>query len=146
MLQLPSETTSKPHFPQNILSNKARLINQIGFGFAFCLLLGIFFMLGMKYSEGLHKLTAEKSDIAAIANNLQSTENVKLVSKSVDAIQWIKNNENPACNADHPIKGVSSKDPKYYLKSNKNYEKIKADICFATEEYARDTAGYVKKF
>jgi hypothetical protein len=34
----------------------------------------------------------------------------------------------------------------YYTKTYKSYEKTKPDICFASEEFARDIAGFIKKF
>jgi hypothetical protein len=70
----------------------------------------------------------------------------QIVTKEVLGVQWIKPNQSPTCDKDHPIKGKFSKTNYYYTKSAKTYDRVSPDICFTTEEFARDTAGFIKKF
>jgi hypothetical protein len=75
-----------------------------------------------------------------------------IVEKKVDAlavpgVSWIKAGETPSCPESHPIKGkFDSYTGYFYAPDHKGYDKIKPVICFATEEYASKTAGFLKKY
>ena len=72
---------------------------------------------------------------------------VQLVIKEVVGVQWIVPNQQPICDKDHTIKGkFGSNINNFYTKSQKNYDKIVPEICFANEEFAKDKAGFIKKF
>lgn len=88
----------------------------------------------------------QKTEIAKVVENVEKkSENT--VTKEVIGVQWFKPNSEPKCDDSHPIKGVfRSGDGVYYTKEFKNYAKTKPDMCFATEEFARDSAGLIKKF
>ena len=125
----------------NILTriiNIASIVTTLGLIFS----LGGYF--GYRYSQSsnpsLNKNTL--SDLEA-----KQSETVKIVAKEVIGIQFIKANQDRKCDENHIVKGTYNSDNgNYYVKSNKNYDRIKPDICFATEEFARDTAGFLKKF
>jgi len=61
---------------------------------------------------------------------------------------WIKVGTNPVCPETHPIKGKfdTSTAKFYYTTDNKSYDRVRPDICFTTENFAKDIAGFIKKF
>jgi len=61
---------------------------------------------------------------------------------------WIKVGTNPVCPETHPIKGKfdTSTAKFYYTTENRSYDRVRPDICFTTEAFAKETAGFVKKF
>jgi hypothetical protein len=106
------------------------------------------FYFGYKSAKSQVELTASKDEIGKIAQNLNSsTTNEKIVAKEIPGVFWIKSNQEPICPKEYPIKGTfNSNGGNYVLKSYKNYDKTRPDICFATEEFARDSVGFIKKF
>jgi hypothetical protein len=76
-----------------------------------------------------------------------NTETVKIEAKAVDGVKFIKPNEKKECGENYSIKGTFNADNgNYYTKTNKSYDRIKPDICFATEDFAQGVAGFIKKF
>jgi hypothetical protein len=93
--------------------------------------------------------TSQANVQTELAKQKPPTESVqtKIITKEVAGVQWIKPNQDPKCDQDHPVKGnLSNNINNYYTQNHKNYQKITPEICFATEEFARDTAGFIKKF
>lgn len=110
------------------------------------LVLGIFFILGFylgfRYNQVKNPIINEST-----VKDISSKVETELITREVEAIQFIKANQDRKCDENHPIKGTFNSDNgNYYLKSNKSYDRIKPDICFATENFARDSAGFLKKF
>jgi hypothetical protein len=65
----------------------------------------------------------------------------------VDGVHWLKLNEPPECPKTHPVKGkVNSDGGIYYGLDAKNWARIKPQLCFANEEYAKDKAFFEKKY
>jgi hypothetical protein len=85
--------------------------------------------------------------VVTTATNDSNNQLTELKAIQVDGVYWIKTGQDPVCDKNHPIKGTFADNfGNFYTPDNSRYERIKADICFATEEYARDTAGFIKKF
>jgi len=62
-------------------------------------------------------------------------------------IFWILPNQEPICPDDYPIKGKFTGDiNKFYTKENTFYGRVKPHLCFASEDYALETAGFIKSF
>lgn len=62
-------------------------------------------------------------------------------------VVWMQINEEPICPPTHPIKGKFDNAANvYYTKENNFYNRVIPHICFASEEYAREVAGFIKKF
>ena len=62
-------------------------------------------------------------------------------------VVWIKINQEPTCPPTHPIKGKFTNSANiYYTKDNNFYNRVVPHICFSTEEYAKEIAGFIKKF
>jgi hypothetical protein len=106
---------------------------------AIIFLIGYFFGFNMKSSD------------LAFQNNTSQEFNeptIELKALPVPAVKFFLVNEDRICESEkYPIKGTFSTDQGYfYTKAHKNYDKIKPDICFATEEFAKDSAGFIKKF
>lgn len=110
------------------------------------------FYFGFKTgSKPLNSLSQSK-DSKPYPENLDKTlietekPTEKIISKEVPGVQWIKANQAPTCDKDYPVKGKFNKTNQYYTKSAKTYGRKVPDIYFATEEFARDNAGFIKKF
>lgn len=89
--------------------------------------------------------SASSSSTSSIATTTTSpaTNNT-----SITDVFWIRVGTNPVCPETHPIKGKfdSSTAKFYYATDNKSYDRVRPDICFTTENFAKDVAGFVKKF
>jgi hypothetical protein len=125
--------------------NQQNLSNILAIILIGCLCGGLGYYFGSKVTTKALQ-DQQKVEIAKVADNVEKkTENI--VAKEVSGVQWFKPNTEPKCDESHPIKGAfRSGDGIYYTKDFKNYAKTKPDMCFATEEFARDTAGLIKKF
>ncbi len=78
--------------------------------------------------------------------DLVSSEELKSL-KSPEAVVWIKVGDEPTCPQTHRIKGKFDNTVNvYYTLDNKSYNRVIPHICFSSEEFARDTAGFIKKF
>ena len=128
-----------------MFQNKTNISNILAVILIGCLCAGLGYYFGTKTATKALQ-DQQKIEIAKVVENVEKkTENV--VAKEVSGVQWFLPNTEPKCDPQHPIKGVfRSGDGIYYIKSYKNYEKTKPDLCFATEEFARDTAGMIKKY
>jgi hypothetical protein len=125
--------------------NKNSVSNLLAVILISCICAGLGYYFGTKVATR-DMQEKQKVEIAKVAQNVEKKiENI--VAKDVPGVQWFKPNSEPKCDESHPIKGVfRSGDGIYYVKTYKNYEKTKPDLCFATEEFARDSAGLIKKF
>ncbi|MEM1312604.1 MAG: hypothetical protein AAGF07_04030 [Patescibacteria group bacterium] len=121
-----------------------RLINIIGT----VSLIVIIFVVGFYF--GYKNATASQANLNGIpVTTASDTPNNKQEIKALEVlgVQWIKIGQEPVCESNYPIKGTFADNfGNYYTPENSRYKRIKADICFANEEYARDTAGFVKKY
>lgn len=71
----------------------------------------------------------------------------KVETLSVPGVSWIKAGESPSCPDTHPVKAkFDSYTGYFYTRDHKGYDKIKAMLCFASEDYAENTAGFLKKY
>ena len=125
------------------------MLNYLGMIFLGVLLFVGGFYFGYKYNAG--KTVSTTSGIVAgvedIKKSADSVTNVQVQAKEVEGLLWIKAGEEPICPNTHPIKGkVDGTIGYYYNKTNKSYDRVKPIVCFATEEYAEKSAGFVKKF
>ncbi len=123
----------------------SRILNYTGFVFILLAIFGLGFWFGTKYiqtQENESKIIVETTTTSSSINNIKdikTTENPEIF--------WIKVGQQPVCPETHPIKGKFSTDSGiYYLTENKNYDRVKPHICFKTEEFTRDVAGFVKKY
>jgi hypothetical protein len=124
---------------------KQKIINILASIFITLVLIGSGGVLGYKMKE------KDLSDNKKVTTT-STEENKPLIEKQIQtipvpAVKFIKINEPHICPAEFTVKGTFNSDNgNYYTKENKNYERIKPDICFASEEFARDSAGFIKKF
>ena len=127
---------------------KQQIINTLAILFVCGFMIFVGYYFGFKSAKAQVELTATKDEIGKIAQGFNSsTSNEKVISKDVPGVFWIKSNQEPVCPKEYPVKGTfNSNGGNYVLKSYKNYDKTRPDICFATEDFARDTVGFIKKF
>lgn len=120
------------------------LFNAFSWFCAILLIFGCGFYLGHRIAENQ---VAVRSKIES-SSSLETSKATSLEIKKVDGIYFFKlNAADHNCPSEYKIKGTFNPDGgNYYIESNKNYGRIKPDICFATEEVARDTAGFIKKY
>lgn len=116
----------------------------------------VFFPVGFffGYKTKVNDATPETS-LATTSSSISSSSVTTSVSNqratsvtNTTEVFWIKVGTNPVCPETHPIKGKfdSSTAKFYYTTENKNYDRVRPDICFTTENFAKDVAGFVKKF
>ena len=121
-----------------------RIINIASIALIFGVVFVLGFYLGYRFSQ-INSPVVNESTLKDISS--KGEIEAQIVTREVEAIQFIKANQDRKCDENHPVKGTFNPDNgNYYLKSNKSYDRIKPDICFATENYARDSAGFLKKF
>jgi hypothetical protein len=123
------------------------LLRYFGFFFVFCVLFGAGFYFGFKTSQAQsNNLTATKSDIKALAESTTASQD-KIVAKEVDGVFWIIPGQKPECPETHKLKAKynNSSSGVFYSPENKNYAKVTAQLCFATEDFAK-SKGFVKKY
>jgi hypothetical protein len=125
--------------------NKNSVSNLLAVGLIAIICAGLGYYFGTKVATR-ELQEKQKEQIAIVAQNVEKKSET-VVAKEVAGVQWFKSNEDPKCDETHPIKGVfRSGDGIYYTRDYKKYETTKPDLCFATEEFARDSAGLRKKF
>jgi hypothetical protein len=106
----------------------------------FLITLGLGGLFGYKFRDG--QVNKEPARIVVANEEVQ-----KLEAKVVDGVQFIKANQPKTCDQDHPIKGTFNNDGgNFYNKVNKQYDRIKPDICFVNEDFAQNIVGFIKKF
>jgi DNA polymerase sigma len=127
---------------------KQQIINTLAIILVCSFLIFIGFYFGYKSAKSQVELTVSKDEMGKIAQSLNSsTPNENVLAKEVPGVFWIKSNQEPVCPKEYPIKGTfNSNGGNYVQKTFKNYDKTRPDICFATEEFARDVVGFIKKF
>ncbi len=106
------------------------------------------FYFGYKYHKGRFDsgMVAGADDVRESVESLNQTQ-VEIITKELEGVYWIGINEVPICPQDHPIKAkYDGTIGFYYMKSNNSYDRVKPALCFATEEFARDTAGFIRKY
>ncbi|MBC7472000.1 MAG: hypothetical protein H7196_01915 [candidate division SR1 bacterium] len=124
-----------------------QILKYFGFFFVFCILFGSGFYFGFKTSQSqVTNLTATKSDIKALADSSLSSQD-KIVTKEVEGVFWITPGQKPDCPETHKIKAKfnNTNSGIFYSPDNKNYAKVTPQLCFATEEFARNK-GFLKKY
>jgi hypothetical protein len=122
---------------------KNKWINYAGVAF----LVIVIFIIGFYFGYKNAKSNQTGTTIINTSDNSAATVSTQIQALQVDGVMWIKAGQDPVCPQSHPVKGTFSDNfGNYYTKDNTRYDRIKPDICFATEDYARDTAGFIKKF
>jgi hypothetical protein len=120
-------------------------LNIIGLVSVIIIIFIIGFYFGYKNAKASEP-DLTKTVVTSASNNL-AQPSTELKAIPVDGVFWIKTGQEPVCDKNHPIKGTFADNfGNFYTPDNSRYDRIKADICFATEEYARDSAGFIKKF
>ena len=126
---------------------KNKWINYIGVVFLVIIIFVIGFYFGYKNAKSSASTNQTSSGSFTPISTAESKPQTEIKAVNVDGVMWIKAGQDPICPSDHPVKGTFSDNfGNYYTKDNNRYDRIKPDICFATEEFARDTAGFIKKF
>jgi hypothetical protein len=132
---------------------RSRLVSVLSTLCAILLFFGVGFYIGWKVKEA--NSTNSNTNLAqnniltsqAAAQTEKSANIPKIESLPVEGVSFIKANNPKNCPETHQIKGTFTLDVGYfYTKENKSYDRVKPDICFASEEFAKDTAGFIKKF
>lgn len=127
-----------------------KILEKVGLIFLAVVLFSFGFYLGFKYKPSDTKTASNQNQ----ANSLQNQDKTNIspnqsqvIGKDVPEIFWIKTGSEPVCPTDYPIKGKFADGQKnYYLPENKSAARVKPDICFLNETYAKDKAGFVRKF
>ena len=111
---------------------------------------GFFFGYKTKVNNSSAEVNISSSSLSLNSSTYNSSTKVSptITLTNTSDVFWIKVGTNPVCPETHPIKGKfdSSTAKFYYTTDNKNYDRVRPDICFTTENFAKDTAGFVKKF
>ena len=113
--------------------------------------LGISMLVFIVFASGFYfgyKNSESKNILITTTNTDRGKSSEPLKVKEVEGVFWIQPGKEPVCPENAPVKGKFGTDGlnQYYLPEHKNYNKIRTSICFATEEFARDKAGFIKKF
>ncbi len=111
------------------------------------LLVIIVFIIGFYYGFRYHENNFGGVDLVKLKDTTESLERVEVKTKEVEGIFWIKSGEDPICPNTHPVKikydsGVCF----FYTKENRSYSRVKAHVCSATEDFAKNQMGCLKKF
>ena len=123
-------------------------VTYLGIGFL-CIISA---SIGGIFGYRIHQNTTQ--DIVATPSEIQTAvqtaeqKKLEIQAQVVSAVFWILPGNQPVCPESHAIKGAfqTSGVSYYYTSDSKQYTRVQPDICFATEEFARDIAGFVKKF
>jgi len=116
--------------------------------------LGLIFLAIVLFSSGFYfgfKNSSAKQSESQVEKNIAETKSDSVTelikAKDVDGVFWIKPGQEPICPKEYSIKGTfNDSGGNFYTKTNPRYDRIKPDICFATEDFARDKTGFIKKF
>ena len=106
-------------------------------------------MAGFYFGYRVRDNQQSNPEAAALGVSIDSSNVSKtpIATLPVEGVFWIKSGQNPVCPPTHPIKGTFQSDGgSFYTTTNKTYERIKPDICFASLEFAKDQVGFVQKF
>jgi hypothetical protein len=125
------------------MENSKKWLNYLGILLLVVLVFGIGFYYGFRYREA----NSQEADFSDVQGAAESIEHIEVKAKEVDGVYWIKAGQDPNCPADHPIKGkFDSGVCFFYNKDNQFYNRVKAHVCFATEEFAEEEVGCIKKY
>ena len=120
-----------------------QLSQKLAYFAIFIAVLGIGFYFGFKVGLSNQPKTTNDNQINAEAKNTVNIKSLELAGVYFFAL----NTKDHICPENYSVKGVFSSDyGYYYTKENKNFTRIKADICFTDEIFARDKAGFIKKY
>ncbi len=126
--------------------NLKSIVNYLGYLVLVVILVGSGFYFGYKNAEASLKTDSTSKNVSNALAKINSSQKSEVKILEVEGAFWLKNGQDPICPATHPVKGkFDSKANVYYLPENKFYNRSSPDICFASEEYARDKAGFLKK-
>ena len=122
-----------------------KILSTLGYVLVAFVLVFAGYWLGSKNTEARAIKEKEQAVAEVIEQNKTKPPEVKAL--EVVGVHWLKLNELPQCPSTHPVKGkVNSDGGIYYSTDHKNWGKIKPQLCFANEEYARDKAFFEKKY
>ncbi len=66
---------------------------------------------------------------------------------SLEGVHWIKVGEPPVCPETHPLKGkFDSNVNVYYREDYPQFDNVKPHICLASEQFALEKAGFIRKY
>ncbi len=126
------------------MQKSAKLLNILGIGFLVLVIFVTGFWFGYKNAKASIK---EKEEVTISNNPAIKQSSIEVKALDVEGAYWIKAGQQPVCPENYSIKGTfSDNSGSYYTKDNPRFDRIKPDICFASEEFARDKAGFIKKF
>jgi len=136
-----------PQLQSTITKQLPEWMTYLGIAFLCSLSLLIGGIFGYRLNAGAGEITATPQDIQTAVENGQDNQ-PQIETIEVEGVFWILPGQEPICPDTHPIKGAlqSSGVSYFYAPDSKMYKRVMADICFTTQEFARDVAGFVKKF
>lgn len=112
---------------------------------------GGFYFGGKSAHATIAKEQAQDDAIAGLAQEAISIENENsdnlVQGLSVPGVFWIKVGEPPVCPDSHPLKGKFDKNVNvYYRQDYPQFDRVKPHICLASEEFASQQAGFIRKY
>lgn len=121
-----------------------KIWSYLGYTILGSLIFVIGFWFGLKYDTN----TSSNLTQTTYGISVSASSSANIVATEVPGIMWIKAGEdNTKCPVDHPIKGkFDSYTGYYYMPDQKSYKNVKAVVCFATEDYAKNSAGFLRKY
>lgn len=126
------------------------VLQYCGYVTIFSCLFGLGFYLGYKNKEAKVQTPGISIDINSSSNppHNQPVAEPQNGLTQQNSVYWIKVGTEPICPPEFPIKGKfdTSTAKFYYTKENKFYDRVRPDICFGSEEFALNVAGFLKKY
>lgn len=122
------------------------------------ILLGLLIFVGGFYFGGkstenrLAKDYESRYEISTFAQEINSTgaelqTTTESLALEIPGVHWIRVGEAPICPESHPLKGKFDKNVNiYYLPDYPQYDKVKAQICLSDEQFATQSAGFIRKY
>jgi hypothetical protein len=126
---------------ENLVRN---VLNYVFVAVAGAGLVGLGFWFGIKYQLA----AVNKTGVASYVSSTPVTSEKAIKTLEIEGVWFIKAGEKPECPENYLIKGkfADSGTGYYYTKESKTFDRVKPQICFATEEVAKTKAGFVKKY
>ena len=129
------------------------VLNYLGYLLTAFVLFGAGFYFGFKNASVVASTKSDSTNEAvkniagAIASSVNRSSNSSASINTISGVFWIKSGQTPICASDYSVKGKFDAPASfYYTKESKTYDRVKPDICFASEEIARDVAGFIRKY
>jgi hypothetical protein len=120
-----------------------KILNVSSIVFLVSIIFGLGFYLGYKNSQSQIK---SNPTVTLFTNTSSLSSSLESYVKDSNVF-WIKPGEIPACPQTHLVKGrVDNNANIYYTIDSKSYNRVVPDLCFSTEEFARDVSGFIKKY